>query len=73
MCHDLATDPFQVFQSISQDSPNPEDSTKIGRIDVIVYNDLYHGILPSLPVVVAERGIDVYRYYVENLSLILNQ
>ena len=68
-CHDLATDPFQLFQSISQVTPNPEDSTKTDKIDVVTYNDLYNSLLPSLPVDVPEWSVDVHRYYVENLAL----
>ena len=53
-CHDLATDPFHLFQLISQVTPNPEDSTKTDRIVVITYNDLYNSLIPSLPVDVLE-------------------
>ena len=52
-CHELATDPFQLFQSISQVTQDPQDSTKIERIVVITYNDLYSSLLPSLQVDVA--------------------
>ena len=61
----MATDPFQLFQSISQGTPNPEDATKNDRIDVVTYNDLYNSLLPSQSVDVPELSIDVHRYYVK--------
>ena len=64
----MATDPFQLFQSISQVTQDPQDSTKTERIDVITYNDLYSSLLPSLQVDVAEWSVDVHQYYVDNLA-----
>lgn len=67
-CHDLATDPFQLFQSISQVTEDPQDSTKSECIYVITYNDLYNSLILSLQVDVAEWSVDVHRYYVNNLA-----
>ena len=54
-CRDLAAGPFQLFfQSISQVSQDPQDTTKSKIIDVITYNYLYSSLLPSLPVDVPE-------------------
>ena len=64
----MATDPFQLFQSIIQVTQDPQDLSKSERIDVITYNDLYSSLLPSLQVDVAEWSVDVHRYYVDNLA-----
>ena len=36
---------------------------------MIVYNDIYNSLLPSLHMDVPEHNIYVHRYYVENLAL----
>jgi hypothetical protein len=67
VCPNLKNEPFQLFKSVCQESQDPEDSTKITRISVQQYVDIFNGLMRSLPSE-SEWLVDVHEFFIRNLS-----
>ena len=67
VCPNLKNEPFQLFKSVCQESQDPDDSTKITRISVQQYVDIFNGLMRSLPSE-NEWLVDVHEFFIRNLS-----
>jgi hypothetical protein len=72
VCPNLKNEPFQLFKSVCQESPDPEKPGKTIKISVQQYVDIFNGLMRSLPSE-AEWLVDVHEFFIRNLSTELRE
>jgi hypothetical protein len=68
VCPSIKNEPFQLFQAVCQEAPDPNDPSKRTKISVQQYSDIFNGLMRSLS---SEREwlIDVHEYFMKNLAV----
>ncbi len=69
ICPNLKDEPFQLFQSVCQESIDPTNSSATVKISVEHYSDTFNSLMRSLPSNTdVEWSVDVHQYFVKNLA-----
>jgi hypothetical protein len=67
VCPSIKNEPFQLFQAVCQETPDPEDLNKKTKISVQQYADIFNGLMRSLSSD-SEWLVDVHEYFIKNLA-----
>jgi hypothetical protein len=67
VCPSIKNEPFQLFQAVCQETPDPEDPNKRIKISVQQYADIFNGLMRSLSSD-SEWLVDVHEYFMKNLA-----
>lgn len=65
VCPSLKNEPFMLFKSVCQESPDKDDASKVTILSVQQYSDIFNGLMNSLPTETV-WPIDVHEFYVSN-------
>lgn len=67
VCPSIKNEPFQLFQAVCQETPDPNDLNKKTKISVQQYADIFNGLMRSLSSD-SEWLVDVHEYFIKNLA-----
>jgi hypothetical protein len=68
VCPSIKNEPFQLFQAVCQEAPDPSDPNKKIKISVQQYADIFNGLMRSLSSE-TEWLVDVHEYFMKNLAI----